>query len=65
MTSYQPTPRPRLLRSAIAVATMLLAHGATAQNLSTQDAAPQRVEVTGSSIKRLATENALDRKSVV
>lgn len=59
MTSYQPTPRPRLLRSAIAVATMLLAHGATAQNLSMQDAAPQRVEVTGSSIKRLATENAL------
>ncbi|MFA9216430.1 MAG: TonB-dependent receptor [Sphingomonadaceae bacterium] len=59
-TVRQPTatPRgaqPRLLLSAITVAVMTLASQAHAQS----DAAMQRVEVTGSSIKRLAAEAAL------
>ena len=49
----RPT-QPRLILSAVAVAVLALADGAAAQ-----DAPMQRVEVTGSSIKRLASENAL------
>ena len=45
---------PRFLRSAVSVAVLVLMNSAAAQ-----DAPMQRVEVTGSSIKRLATENAL------
>jgi iron complex outermembrane recepter protein len=45
---------PRFLLSAITAAVLVLANGAAAQ-----EAPMQRVEVTGSSIKRLATENAL------
>jgi len=45
---------PRFLLSAVAVAVLALTNGAAAQ-----EAPMQRVEVTGSSIKRLASENAL------
>ena len=48
------TNEPRFLLSAGAVAVLVLTNGAAAQ-----EAPMQRVEVTGSSIKRLASENAL------
>jgi iron complex outermembrane receptor protein len=48
------TTEQRFLLSAVAAAVLALANGAAAQ-----EAVMQRVEVTGSSIKRLATENAL------
>ena len=51
---YRKSTSPGFLLSAIALAAMTLATGAAAQEVQ-----PQRVEVTGSSIKRLATENAL------
>ena len=54
MNMYRKSTSPGFLLSAIALAAMTLATGAAAQ-----EAQPQRVEVTGSSIKRLATENAL------
>ncbi len=54
MKIYRTPAFPGFLLSAIALAAMTLANGAAAQ-----EAQPQRVEVTGSSIKRLATENAL------
>ena len=56
MTNHRTAARPRLILTTIAVAAMMLAQQASAQN---QDTSTQRVEVTGSSIKRLATENAL------
>jgi iron complex outermembrane receptor protein len=46
--------QPRFILSAVAVAVLTLANSAGAQ-----EAPMQRVEVTGSSIKRLASENAL------
>ena len=48
------TNEPRFLLSAVAVAVLVLTNGASAQ-----EAPMQRVEVTGSSIKRIASENAL------
>ncbi|MBD8563109.1 TonB-dependent receptor [Oxalobacteraceae sp. CFBP 8763] len=54
MKINRTTPFPGFLLSAVALAAMTLANSAAAQ-----EAQPQRVEVTGSSIKRLATENAL------
>ena len=51
---HQRINQARLSLSAIAVAVMALTNTAHAQ-----EAPMQRVEVTGSSIKRLATENAL------
>jgi iron complex outermembrane receptor protein len=53
MTQHRPFTAPRLALTAIALAALTLAHQAGAQeNLN-------RVEVTGSSIKRVASENAL------
>jgi len=54
MNTQRTTRQPRFILSAFALAAMTLANGALAQ-----EAPLQRVEVTGSSIKRLATENAL------
>ena len=54
MHNHRGISQPRFLLSAVAIAASMLANGAVAQ-----DAPMQRVEVTGSSIKRLATENAL------
>lgn len=54
MNNLRTTKQPRFILSAVAFATMTLANLAAAQ-----EAPMQRIEVTGSSIKRLATENAL------
>ncbi len=54
MNHLRTTKRPRFILSAVALAAMTLANLAAAQ-----EAPMQRIEVTGSSIKRLATENAL------
>jgi iron complex outermembrane recepter protein len=51
---HQRISEPRFILSAVAAAVLALANTAAAQ-----EAPMQRVEVTGSSIKRLATENAL------
>ena len=54
MKHLRTTNQPRFILSAVALAAMALANVAAAQ-----EAPMQRIEVTGSSIKRLATENAL------
>ncbi|HEX8301326.1 hypothetical protein, partial [Sphingomonas sp.] len=56
MKQHTTGPRmaePRFILSAVALAVLTLT------NAAAQEAPMQRVEVTGSSIKRLATENAL------
>src|SRR5437868_11400568 len=52
------TTKPRLALSAITLAVLALTNPAQAQTQPTDDSMT-RVEVTGSSIKRIATENAL------
>ncbi|QGZ39631.1 iron complex outermembrane receptor protein [Pseudoduganella flava] len=57
--TVQPRFQPKLAMTSIALAVLAVANGAAAQ-----DAAMQRVEVTGSSIKRLANEEALPVTSI-
>ncbi|WP_338766783.1 TonB-dependent receptor [Massilia sp. METH4] len=57
--SKQTRFQPRLALTSIALAAMAVANGAAAQ-----EAAMQRIEVTGSSIKRLANEEALPVTSI-
>jgi iron complex outermembrane receptor protein len=57
--SMQTRLQPRLALTSIALAAMAMAHGAAAQ-----EAPLQRIEVTGSSIKRLASEEALPVTSI-
>jgi iron complex outermembrane receptor protein len=57
MTSPTFRIQPRLLSTAITLALATLSHHASAQQTDTS--AMQRIEVTGSSIKRLASEAAL------
>lgn len=60
--AQQRSAQPRLLLSAITVAVLTLANQAAAQQ--TGEGAMTRVEVTGSSIKRLATEASLPVSTV-
>ncbi|GGY54304.1 TonB-dependent receptor [Pseudoduganella albidiflava] len=57
--SMQTRFQPRLVLTSIALAAIAVANGAAAQ-----EAAMQRIEVTGSSIKRLANEEALPVTSI-
>src|SRR5471030_1814749 len=57
MNKRDHAARPRLLLSTISLAVLALMNQAAAQE--TDDPATTRVEVTGSSIKRLASEAAL------
>jgi iron complex outermembrane receptor protein len=56
--------QPRLLLSAITVAVMTLASQTAAQAQEAAEGAMQRIEVTGSSIKRLANEASLPVSTV-
>ncbi len=60
--AQQRSAQPRLLLSAITVAVLTLANQAAAQQSG--EGAITRVEVTGSSIKRLATEASLPVSTV-
>jgi iron complex outermembrane recepter protein len=59
MQHQQHPAAPRLALSALTLAVLALTNQASAQQAQAPDEAMIRVEVTGSSIKRLATESAL------
>ncbi|TWI64247.1 iron complex outermembrane receptor protein [Pseudoduganella lurida] len=63
MNKRETLGQPRLVLTSIALAVLAIANQAAAQEAA-QEASMQRVEVTGSSIKRLASEEALPVTSI-